>query len=84
MPDLQVDLICGECPLATCDEQSLWCIFRFLTNPNEAQRRVGNIVAPGVLPRPYHTRRESVKQITLDRREYHAERYRRKRLEARA
>lgn len=77
----QRDMVCGECPLGDCDEESLWCIFRFLTSPNDAQRRVAHNVAPGTLPRPYHTRRNSVKQITLDRREYFAERYRRKRLE---
>lgn len=38
----QLDLICGECPLVGCDEESLWCIFRFVTDPNEAQQRFTN------------------------------------------
>lgn len=34
----QVDLICTQCPLADCSEESLWCLFRFMTNPNPAQK----------------------------------------------
>lgn len=37
----QADLICTQCPLADCDEKSLWCLFRLATDdPNEAQKRV--------------------------------------------
>lgn len=36
----QPDLICNECPLEKCDEKSLWCMYRLLTNPNHAQRQV--------------------------------------------
>lgn len=35
--DEQLDLICQTCPLTDCDEGSLWCLFRLLTNPNPAQ-----------------------------------------------
>jgi hypothetical protein len=35
----QVDFICGNCPLETCDEESLWCLFRFITDPNDAQKK---------------------------------------------
>jgi hypothetical protein len=39
----QLDLICSDCPLTNgCDEESLWCIFRFVTNPNEAQQNFVN------------------------------------------
>lgn len=34
----QIDLICSECPLVDCDEESLWCLFRFVTDPNAAQK----------------------------------------------
>ena len=32
------ELICGECPLEDCDEGSLWCLYRFVTAPNERQQ----------------------------------------------
>ncbi len=35
----QRELVCGECPIETgCDEGSLFCLYRFLTNPNAAQQ----------------------------------------------
>lgn len=36
----QVDLICGSCPLSECDEESLFCAFRFITGPNDAQKQM--------------------------------------------
>jgi hypothetical protein len=33
----QRDFICTDCPLAACDEDSIWCAFRWATNPNAAQ-----------------------------------------------
>lgn len=33
----QLDLICTDCPLKECNEESLWCIYRFCTKPNPAQ-----------------------------------------------
>lgn len=32
------ELVCSQCPLMFCDEGSLWCLFRFITNPNAAQQ----------------------------------------------
>lgn len=34
----QREMICVECPLATCSEDSLWCLYRFVTKPNDAQK----------------------------------------------
>lgn len=34
------DFICIECPLADCDETSLWCAFRWATQLNEAQQAI--------------------------------------------
>jgi hypothetical protein len=34
----QPDFICASCPLSKCDEKSLWCIYRFVTKPNRAQK----------------------------------------------
>lgn len=36
----QADLICSQCPLADCDEKSLWCLYRLSTDPNSLQRKV--------------------------------------------
>lgn len=36
----QLDLICTQCPLASCDEESLFCVFRWMTNPNKEQREM--------------------------------------------
>lgn len=37
---MQADLICGQCPLADCDEESLWCMYRLVSGkPNQAQAR---------------------------------------------
>jgi hypothetical protein len=36
---MQSDFICLECPIE-CDEESLFCAFRWATNPNAAQRAV--------------------------------------------
>lgn len=33
----QLDFICRECPLESCNENSLWCALRFATDPNAAQ-----------------------------------------------
>ena len=41
----QYDLICNSCPLTDCDEESLWCVFRFMTNPNDAQKAVLETIA---------------------------------------
>lgn len=58
-----IDLICRECPLRVCDQNSLWCVHRFLTDPNRAQIAIMKI--------------RGVKHQTLKRRAYFAERYRR-------
>ena len=34
----QLDLICSVCPMKVCDTHSLFCMYRFLTHPNAAQR----------------------------------------------
>lgn len=34
----QLELICEQCPLSDCNSDSLWCIYSFLTTPNEAQK----------------------------------------------
>lgn len=42
----QQDLICLDCPLLKrggCDEESLWCAFRWATNPNQAQLAVATV-----------------------------------------
>jgi len=37
----QLELICGQCPIVPeCDEDSLFCLLRFLTKPNEAQKQL--------------------------------------------
>ena len=36
----QLDLICQQCPLIDCDEDSLWCLYRLGSDPNKAQRKV--------------------------------------------
>jgi hypothetical protein len=36
----QLDFICLDCPLAECDTESLFCAYRFLTKPNDAQLAV--------------------------------------------
>jgi|SRR5690606_8491504 len=35
----QPDFVCIECPLAECDEESLFCAFRWATFPNQAQQK---------------------------------------------
>ena len=42
MPN-KVDLICLECPLNSCSQDSLWCVFRFVTKPNPAQQHLVQI-----------------------------------------
>jgi len=43
--------ICTQCPLADCDEASLWCAYRWLTSPNQSQRQAlesqtrGNVIS---------------------------------------
>lgn len=40
----QADFICTECPLTEgCDEESLFCAFRWATNPNKAQLAVATV-----------------------------------------
>ena len=56
------DLICLECPLNSCDTDSLWCAYRFVTDPNEAQQRFTNKMI----------RRKASK---VSRKEYQAARY---------
>lgn len=34
---MELDAICTQCPLMICDEESLWCCYRWATNPNAAQ-----------------------------------------------
>lgn len=36
----QQDFICTQCPLDSCDEESLFCCLRWATNPNKAQLEV--------------------------------------------
>lgn len=61
------DLICCECPLDQCDDESLWCAFRWATNPNEAQRKMAGI--------KFDKRRAPVTKETEDRREYYSNYY---------
>lgn len=58
----QRDLICLECPLHKCDEASLWCLLRFVTDPNEAQQRLMN--------RKARDRRTKVKRADYFRKYY--------------
>lgn len=74
----QLEFICTQCPLANCDEESLWCLFRFLTDPNNAQRQ---IAPEGITLRQYYTRKQNVKPETLTRRAYFRQRYINKKLE---
>lgn len=37
------EFICTNCPLLFCDEESLWCAFRWATNPNKAQLEVATV-----------------------------------------
>lgn len=39
----QTDLICTQCPLERCDEDSLFCAFRWATNPNRKQLAVATV-----------------------------------------
>jgi len=39
MKNDQLDLICTQCILKVCDEQSLHCLFRWNTKPNYNQKR---------------------------------------------
>lgn len=72
-----VQLICGECPLAQCDEQSLWCIFRFLSDPNDKQRAIVSDLSM----KPY-TKKPDEEIKNVERREYFQARYRAKKLKA--
>jgi hypothetical protein len=58
-------MICGECPLKNCDEESLWCAFRWATEPNVEQQRFVN--------RQIRVRRS---RVMVDRSEYMADYYR--------
>jgi hypothetical protein len=40
---MKAEFVCSECPLVTCDEDSLWCAFRWATNPNAAQLKVATV-----------------------------------------
>ena len=33
----QLDFICTNCPLETCNEESLWCAMRWIKKPNAKQ-----------------------------------------------
>lgn len=35
----QADFICIECPISSCDPESLWCVRSWVDKPNEAQLR---------------------------------------------
>lgn len=43
MAEINQDFICTECPLDTCDEESLWCAWRWATQPNKAQLGVATV-----------------------------------------
>ena len=55
----QSDFICLSCPLAECDEESMFCALRWATNPNRRQRAV----------------KYELKLENADRREYFRMRY---------
>jgi hypothetical protein len=57
----QPDLICANCPLLDCDESSLYCIYRFITDPNKAQRKAAFKDVPEGKLLPQHDRREYFK-----------------------
>lgn len=40
---MELDAICPQCPLMICDEESLWCCYRWATNPNAAQLAVATV-----------------------------------------
>lgn len=65
----QIDLICSQCPLEKCDEQSLWCILSALTKPNSKQRGVRAVF------------RKEKAHLAEDRTEYYKSYYRENREE---
>lgn len=37
---MNADAICNQCPLSDCDEEHLFCGYRWATNPNQVQLQV--------------------------------------------
>jgi hypothetical protein len=66
----QRDLICLDCPLIDqggCDEQSLWCAYRWATNPNAAQLAVATF---RLIPQRLTTAERSKKWRKTNREQY--------------
>lgn len=41
--DKPADFICLSCPLEDCSTESLYCAFRWATNPNKAQLAIATV-----------------------------------------
>lgn len=65
-----IDDICRQCEMPDCNENSLNCVFRLLTNPNAAQQKL--LGTKTVKPR-------KAKRSAVPRSEYYAEYYQRNR-----
>ena len=61
----ELELICGQCPLSECNDQSLWCAFSWITNPNINQKRLRA-----------NYRKSRLKQVRERRLQYFKDRYR--------
>jgi hypothetical protein len=61
---MQSDFICLECPLAECDEGNLFGALRWVTKPNEVQRRLLT-----------QAKQNRTRQIKRNRLKYFRERY---------
>lgn len=65
----QPDLFCADCPLRVCDEKSLWCMYRFITSPNKAQREAAKLADV------IHLTPKRARQSTKKRKKYYADYY---------
>lgn len=76
MANLDPDLICSQCPLADCSEESLWCAFRWATDPNKAQLKALEHNTTGILKRQFAIADLAKKTIAKEmRRQYLADYY---------
>lgn len=75
----EIEFICIECPLASCDSESLWCALSWIKEPNKAQQRFTEMQR-AMFPKPrqeyyanyYADNRE--RKIAKARERYHAKR----------
>lgn len=88
MVENQHDLICVDCPLLVCNEESIWCAFRWATNPNAAQLAVATFrVIPKRLTDAERSRRwrqKNRERYNEVQREYRSRRKQRKKAEMHA